>query len=105
MAVHTMRTYFGVGLADFLEHHHQEREKTPRLYHKRFKIPTASVKGQAVEAVVDHGRLIVRCPFCATGAEIVDVDDPRFFCLECLNAEAGGRFVPINVPADYQAAG
>jgi len=36
----------------------------------------------AVAARVNHGRWLADCPFCA-GAELVDPDEPVFFCLTC----------------------
>lgn len=35
-----------------------------------------------VTAIVDAGRLLARCPFCA-GAEVVSRSDPEFFCFSC----------------------
>lgn len=100
--IYTMRTRFGLGLADFIEHHHGERERNPRLYHKRFEIPTETLDDSFVEAVVDHERLIVCCPFCPTGAEIVDTTDLRYFCLQCFNAEVGGKFVRVILPESFK---
>lgn len=52
-----------------------------------------------VNAEVNHGRWIVRCPFC-TGAELADAAEPLFVCLSCGNASIGGDFVPVRFPRD-----
>jgi len=57
------------------------------------------VDGDLVEAEINHGRWIVRCPYC-TGAEIADREDPVFLCLSCFNETNGGKFRPVRFPAD-----
>jgi len=47
--------------------------------------------------VVNHGRWIVRCPFC-TSAQFASREDKRFFCVECLNEQAGRRWVRVVWP-------
>jgi len=48
-------------------------------------------------AEINYGRLIAKCPFC-TGAELVDKQDRRFFCLSCYNKKANGKWISIIVP-------
>jgi hypothetical protein len=50
-----------------------------------------------VNAEVNHGRLIAKCPFCP-GAELVDRNDKRFFCLSCFNKKVNGKWLPIIIP-------
>ena len=47
-----------------------------------------------VEAEINYGRLIVRCPYCQ-GAEMADPEDKRFFCLSCYNEKAGGKWLKV----------
>ncbi len=58
----------------------------------------ASVNG-SVDAEINHGRWIVRCPACA-GAEEVDPDEPVFYCLSCGNADVGGHVMMAVFPDD-----
>ena len=57
------------------------------------------ISGEILDAEVNHGRWIVRCPDCS-GAEIADAEDPVFMCLTCFNEENGGRFRPVRFPVD-----
>lgn len=50
-------------------------------------------------AEINHGKWLANCPFC-TGAELVQKDDPRFFCLSCCNEAAGGKWIKVKFPAD-----
>lgn len=59
-------------------------------------------RGDAVPAVVNHGRWIVRCPFC-TSAELACLSDPRFMCCECGNAENLGSWCPVRFPEGIPA--
>lgn len=56
-----------------------------------------------VAAVVNHGRWIAECPACSS-AQLVRPDDPRFWCVECRNASAGGAWLRIVWPDDAAAA-
>lgn len=92
-----MRTKFGAGLEEFLALIHADREKSPQAFGQRFTLPTKTDHRRHVRAEVDDERLIVKCPFCL-GAEMVDAEDLRFFCLSCFNAEADGHMIPILLP-------
>lgn len=48
-------------------------------------------------AWVDHGRWVAACPSCLN-AQMVDPDDPRFFCYECGNADLGGVWARVHFP-------
>ena len=59
--------------------------------------PKGDAAGPTVQAEINHGRWLVKCPWCA-GAEPVDKDDLFFYCLNCLNAAVGGGRVPVAMP-------
>jgi hypothetical protein len=56
--------------------------------------------GTPVLAEVNHGRWIAHCE-CG-GAEVVDPDDPVFFCLSCLNADNGRGLRPVEFPSEKE---
>lgn len=60
------------------------------------------ISGESLDAEVNHGRWIARCPYCS-GAEIADSADPVFMCLSCFNEENGGRFRPVRFPVDLES--
>lgn len=66
--------------------------------------PSGTAVGKATVALarVNHGRWIVDCPFCPSAA-LVTPDDPRFFCVECGNAAAHGRWAKVIFPDDVDA--
>src|SRR5690349_15592909 len=45
-----------------------------------------ATQDHAINAVVNHARWIVECPSGDGGAQYASREDPRFMCLECLNA-------------------
>lgn len=55
-----------------------------------------------VRAEINHGRWLVRCPFCS-GAEEADPDQPVFYCLSCGNADFGGRVMIVAFPDKQKA--
>ena len=59
-------------------------------------------QGTPIPAVVNAGRWVVQCPDC-TGAQMCAVSDPRFLCVNCLNAGNGGQWRPVAVPANRTA--
>ena len=59
---------------------------------------TAAVEPR-VRAIVNHGRWIVRCPFCS-GAEFIWEGKP-FICLSCFNG--GGKSLKIIMPRNRKA--
>jgi len=60
------------------------------------------ISGENLEAEINHGRWIVRCPYCS-GAEIAESEDPVFMCLSCFNEKNGGRFRPVKFPVDLES--
>lgn len=50
-----------------------------------------------VQAEINHGRWIVKCPFCA-GAEMAEPNDKRFYCLSCFNEQVGGKWLLVEFP-------
>ena len=71
--------------------HARNQGKTP--------LPSGEAAEPILKAEVNHGRWIVRCPFCA-GAEAADPDYPRFYCLTCFNEPIKNRFLPVQWPVD-----
>jgi hypothetical protein len=61
------------------------------------KPPTETAEGMVLRAEIDHGRLIICCPFCL-GAEMADLDTPKFFCLSCYNQQADGKWIKVTFP-------
>jgi len=59
---------------------------------------------EPLRARINHGRWIVDCPVpeCG-GAELVDPDNPRFWCLSCDNHGMDGRWYPVEFPAERPA--
>lgn len=49
-------------------------------------------------ARVDYGRWLADCLFC-TNANHVDLEDPRYFCLNCHNERAGFQWLRVVVPS------
>jgi len=47
-----------------------------------------------VQAEVNHGRWLVRCPACA-GAEEADPQEPVFYCLSCGNSDNDGHVMTV----------
>lgn len=50
-----------------------------------------------VRAIINHGRWIVKCPFCP-GGECVDPNEPVFFCLSCGNSDNAGHVMDVQFP-------
>jgi hypothetical protein len=55
-------------------------------------------KASAVDAYVNEARWIVECPFCAS-AQVGSPEDPRFLCVECVNAPVDGAYVHVRYPS------
>lgn len=53
--------------------------------------------GPILQAEINHGRWIARCPFCS-GAELVDPADLRFWCLSCDMAGSKRHWLPVQMP-------
>jgi hypothetical protein len=53
-------------------------------------------------AQVNESRWIVICLFCG-GAQLAARDDPRFFCVDCLNEAVKGQWVGVRWPDDPAA--
>ncbi len=65
-------------------------------------LPSGEAAAPILKAEVNHGRWIVRCPFCA-GAEAADPDSPRFYCLTCCNEPVQNRFLSVQWPGEKEA--
>ena len=66
------------------------------------QFPQGNADQPVLPAYVNHGRWIVKCPWCA-GATILVDEDRRFFCADCCNAGAGFKYVPVKVRPDRAA--
>jgi hypothetical protein len=55
-----------------------------------------------VRAEINHGRWLVRCPFCS-GAEEANPGEPVFYCLSCGNADFSGRVMLVAFPDERGA--
>jgi hypothetical protein len=57
-----------------------------------------------VLVTVNHGRWIVRCPFCL-GAQLASEGDHRFFCVDCQHrgTPAAGRWLQVVWPEERGA--
>jgi hypothetical protein len=53
-------------------------------------------------AYVNHGRWVVMCE-CG-GAQLASKDDPRFFCVSCLNESHGAKWRPVTWPKPREVA-
>ena len=63
---------------------------------QRFFMPVGLDETRQANARVNHGRWIADCPWCPS-AVVASPDDPRFFCVHCLN-DGGTQWVPIVFP-------
>lgn len=61
-----------------------------------FFLPTTTAKSAPIPATCNHGRWVVLCE-CG-GAQLASADDPRFFCVSCLNERQGGKWRPVTWP-------
>lgn len=59
--------------------------------------PTETHPTATVIAEVIHGRWMAKCPWCAS-AQVASREDRRFFCVECLNVRADGKWARVVWP-------
>lgn len=62
-------------------------------------------KGGDVLVVANHGRWIIECPDGDGGAQLASRADPRFMCVECLNASVDGKWRRVVWPKDADKIG
>lgn len=77
-------------------------ELTPLLAWGRVDVPPflpTAVSNVETFARCEQGRWIVECPFCH-GAQFAARQDPRFFCVGCLNEQAGAKWLKVVWPDD-----
>lgn len=55
-------------------------------------------KAHAFDAYVNEARWIVECPFCGS-AQVGSPDDPRFLCVECVNAPVDSAYLQVRYPS------
>jgi len=71
--------------------------------------PKTLAKKVSTSTEVRQGRWIVSCPWCLTPGgsrkhyQFAAKTDHRFFCSDCLNAAAGGRFIAVAWPDEVEA--
>ena len=57
-----------------------------------------------VQALVNHGRWIAKCPNPGCGgALVVSAQDPIFLCTDCGSEENGGRSYTVRFPDEKEA--
>ena len=57
------------------------------------------IEGEAVQAVVNNGRLLAQCAVCG-GHEYVSPREKIFFCMSCGN-DGSGAARPVEFPSDW----
>lgn len=72
---------------------HIERKVPPQM--------RAAAKGPrmalSVDAYINHSRWVADCPYC-TGSEMVDPDEKKFYCFNCLMLDIVGRPIRVKFP-------
>lgn len=61
------------------------------------QLPLEVHPSTTVFAVVNHGRWLAPCPWCAS-SQLASREDKRFFCVECLNIRAEGMWATVVWP-------
>ena len=87
--------------------------KSYRLYYEKMIAPRMAkwtgritpvddvTESPILSAIVNHGRWMVKCPFCA-GAEVLYLERLQFMCLSCFNAEAQYKFLRVKLPKAWR---
>lgn len=65
-------------------------------------LPQGIADSPKAYVMVNGGRWIVPCPFCAS-AEYASKQDHRFFCTDCGNIDVGGQWLHVIWPENWQA--
>lgn len=86
-----MQTQRGKGLKEFVE------EKLSERAIPRERWPLDELAPVAIKARIDYGRWLADCPYCPN-ANLIDLEDLRFFCCLCCNERAGRRWLSIVMP-------
>ena len=76
--------------------HHHHHGVTPAE-------PEGRVKGVHVKARINASRWLVVCPTCGAG-QLASPDFRLFFCVDCLNVEVGGQWIPVRWPTAKERA-
>ena len=88
--------------------------KTYQLYYEKMIAPRMGkwlgkitpkddiAESPIVPAIINHGRWMVKCPFCA-GAEVLYLSHPIFLCLSCFNNEANNKFLRVKISRNWKA--
>jgi hypothetical protein len=82
-------------------------ERANLLHGDAARRPRGLADGPPVVAEVNRGRWVGKCPLAnpatglrCTSAQVLAVSDPRYFCADCGNAEAGGLALPVAWPPE-----
>lgn len=67
------------------------------------RLAAGEATGFAVLARIEFGQWLARCDECG-GAEMVDPDEPIYFCFGCGNRANNGRLRPVVFPAAAERA-
>lgn len=74
----------------------------PETYHAAAgRLPTAVHPTVTVTPLVNTGRWVVPCPWCYS-ASVASRTDHRFFCVECRNVGAQGKWVKVAWPESHE---
>ena len=66
-------------------------------------LPTGEPRGE-LQAEINQGRWIVRCPVAGCGGAIIPSEsDPVFYCTECGNEDNGGAMYSVCFPQERKA--
>ena len=91
-------------MGELIEHVISNRERAGIASGRPVTIPRPVDQvavGHEVIAYINHGRWVADCPNC-NGAELLNKDEPRFYCLSCYNEHVGNRFVLVVWPAELE---
>lgn len=73
----------------------------PSQSRRGYYVPSAGVSEKTtVYAIVNEGRWMTQCPFCASAQEASQTD-PFFYCARCQNEPVSNQSVPVAWPDDH----
>lgn len=68
-----------------------------------FFLPEGIAPGVHTNAMVFGGTWVAGCPTCKTIVQATSPQDTRFFCIVCLNAQFGNKWLAVYWPDDYKS--
>ena len=72
-----------------------------KMLHPNMSLPTEVDEAETLYAFVNHGRWMVKCPYCPS-AQVAFELDRRFLCADCGNANNNGKYINVTWPNDNQ---